>query len=91
MNHKPAKQRYTYFFIDRYTKKILYATVAYSFLQAVDQLCKRHPYDEIAYKVSNNVFDYDRKGFIPKEKPEPEQKSYKQLDFKGFTDSNSGK
>jgi len=83
------KQRYKYFFFDRFTKKLQYATVAYSFIQAVKQLEEKHPHDEIKYKVENHSFDYSREPYIPKEQPaKPKtQDKYKQLGFKGFVNS----
>lgn len=83
MTDEAPKQRYTYFFIDRASQKIKYATVAYSFTQAVKQIQEKHPNAPIKDYVDNHGFDYDRKPYVPKPEPVEEPKQA-QMSFKDF-------
>ena len=84
MIEEETKQRYTYFFIDRATNKIKYATVAYSFNQAVEQIKLKNPSNAntIQAYVDNHGFDYDKKAYVPKEAPPKPNQS--QMSFKDF-------
>ncbi len=82
MTSKDPNQRYTYLFLDRISKKVKYATVAYSFTQAVKQIQEKYPNAPIKDYVENHAFDYDRKPYIPKE--EPPKPKQAQMSFKDF-------
>lgn len=89
MKVKDPKQRYVYMFKFRGQEDgpVKYATIAYSLLQAVEQLMKKHPNKNIDAYFRNEGFDITRKLFVPKEEPPEEKGGYQQLDFKGFINS----